>query len=139
MEISKLDRNFLSSSNGEEKEGILWKNILEEPFSLEGLPFHPENKNPFYRLPEKLDPILPSGIRELSHHTAGACVRFRSDSPFIRLKAELAFSCDMDHMPRIAVPDSTPTAEVPAKRNLPSNGPFPLPPVKLLSIHEKAE
>lgn len=101
MEISKLDRNFLSSSNGEEKEGILWKNILEEPLSLEGLPFHLENKNPFYRLPERLDPILPSGIRELSHHTAGACVRFRSNSPFIRIQAELAFSCDMDHMPRI--------------------------------------
>ena len=33
-------------------------------------------------------------------HTAGACVRFRSASPWIAVRATLADGCDMNHMPR---------------------------------------
>ena len=99
MEINKIDKNFLSQDLSGEEE-IIWKNVLEEPFSLEGLAWRKENQNPFYRTPERMGERLPEGMRELSHHTAGCCVRFRSDSPVIRLKAELEYSCDMNHMPR---------------------------------------
>ena len=74
---------------------------MDAPFVIEGLPWLKENNGTFYRL--ELDSSaskVNDGVKELSWHTAGACIRFRSDSPEIMLRAKLAHSCDMNHMPR---------------------------------------
>ena len=99
MDISKIDKNFLIIKPDD--EGYCYMDILSEPFALEGLAWRHENKKPYYRLPEWMTQNeINEGALQLSNCTSGACIRFRSDSSMITLKAKLAHGNDMNHMPR---------------------------------------
>ena len=98
---AELDPNFRPALVGGRE--VIWHDALRGgAFSLEGLPFRAGPDAPLRRLPgERSAPyvMLDSG-NGLMRHTAGACVRFRSDSPWIAVRATLADGCDMNHMPR---------------------------------------
>lgn len=82
---------------------VVYYDVKSQPFSLEGLPFLAENNGEYYRTPMRLTRAETSyGVKNLSKHTAGAAVRFRSDAPGIVLRAELFHSYDMNHMCRMA-------------------------------------
>ena len=98
MDISKIDKNFAASETS--SDGFVYTDISTVPQLLEGLPFYRENGR-FYRLPEWFTANeVNAGALELGWHMSGVCVRFRSDSPEIMVRARLHKSADMNHMPR---------------------------------------
>ena len=99
MDVSSADKNFAPARVGDRE--VVWHDAARAPFSLEGLPFRAGPDAPLWRLPESgPEPFVAAGAAGLMRHTAGACLRFRSDSPFVAVRARLADSCDMNHMPR---------------------------------------
>lgn len=99
MEITKIDKNFAAQEVDE--NGCLYRDVKEKPFSLEGLAWYEENEKAYRRLPVRFtENEINSGAISLSPHTSGVCVRFRSDSKQIMIRATLFASCDMNHMPR---------------------------------------
>ena len=96
INISQIDSNFKTQEVDGHK--IIYHSVMNKPFVFEGLGW----KNyPYYRIPCNFtDKDVNNGVLELSHQTAGCCVRFRSNSKYIALKAQLEYSSDMNHMPR---------------------------------------
>ena len=63
-----------------------------------------DTESPFDRLPSRAKGKVPDSVWGLSKHTAGLCVRFRTDSPSIFLKMDLLSSIlAMPHMPATGV------------------------------------
>ena len=63
---------------------VVYYDVKNQPFALEGLPFLAENKGEYYRTPMRLTRAETSyGVKGHSHNTAGVAVRFRSDAPGI--------------------------------------------------------
>ena len=117
MNISELDKNF----KVETISGLDFRfyDVTQAPFSLEGLAWK-DGDTPYHRLPSRITAqaladsmikLMPETaenaltwgktLLELSKHTSGACVRFRTNSKSIALRATLRDSCDMSHMPRM--------------------------------------
>lgn len=95
-DISQIDKNFRAAVV--DNHETIYYDISQEPFVFEGLAWHNQK---FYRLPKHFTiEEINEGALELANHTAGCCVRFKTDSKFIALRAKLIHSCDMNHMPR---------------------------------------
>lgn len=96
-DISKIDSNFKAAVvDGRE---TVYYDTENAPFVFEGLAWNKHSD--YFRLPKHLTKEeVNQGALELSHHTAGCCVRFQCDSPFITIRAKLTHSFDMNHMPR---------------------------------------
>lgn len=99
-EITEIDKNFRAADVGRLK--FHYHNALKAPFSVEGFPW----KKPglaFFRLPPELtEKEVTGGALWLARATTGGAIRFRSDSPCLTIRAELAYTADMNHMPRAA-------------------------------------
>ena len=99
MDIGSIDRNFAVETKAE--DGFIFRDVKQEPFKIEGLPWFRENSREYCRLPKTMtEKDVNEGALALAHHMAGVCVRFRSDSPELLIRAGLAYSTDMNHMPR---------------------------------------
>ena len=99
MDISRIDKNF--SPEPADENGFMFRDVKLEPFRLEGLAWFHENQHAYFRLPKTFtDKEVNSGALSLAYHTAGVCVRFRSDSPEVMIRAKLVYGCDMNHIPR---------------------------------------
>ncbi|MBE6378363.1 MAG: hypothetical protein E7051_06045 [Lentisphaerae bacterium] len=99
MDITKIDKNFCARSADE--NGFIFCDVKNAPFVIEGLAWYNENNGAYYRLPKTFTgKDVNAGALDLSNHTAGVCVRFKTDSPEIMLRAKLAHGCDFNHMPR---------------------------------------
>ncbi len=98
MKIEEIDRNFATASVDGQK--VIYKDVTTAPFSLEGFAWFGKDRR-FARLPSGLTKEeVNEGALFLGNQTAGGAVRFRTDSRIIVLRAELAYSSDMNHMPR---------------------------------------
>ena len=75
-----VDRNLQVNSNVDET-GAKFYNVREEPFEVYGL-YNYRTEKTFKRLPDELS-NLSWGIKNLYRNTAGARVRFSTDSDFI--------------------------------------------------------
>ncbi|WP_302453881.1 SGNH/GDSL hydrolase family protein [Victivallis vadensis] len=96
--IAEIDRNFQTASVDGMK--LEFHNALAAPFAVEGFAWRSPG-GPLYRLPEHFTTAeINKDALLLAHHTAGGAVRFRTDSAAIVLRARLAASFDMNHMPR---------------------------------------
>jgi hypothetical protein len=95
--ILNIDKNFKSSVLGSRK--YEFHSPLEAPFEISGLPWLKENNCKFCRLPEQILPDCSEGVQELAWHTSGAAIRFKTDSAFIAVAAELRNADIMPHMP----------------------------------------
>ncbi len=101
MKIEDIDSNFKPATLGDQE--YHFRNVLEEPFAVDGYPFRKQwaDSELFRRLPPSLEGKVNDGCFWTGlHHIAGGAVRFRSDSPYIAIRARLADSADMSHMPR---------------------------------------
>lgn len=68
---------------------LIFRDCREAPFSLHGL-LSPNDERPYYhRLPMKTAKSTSDAVVYLSSHTAGGRVRFRTDSPYIAIRAAL--------------------------------------------------
>ena len=102
MKIEEIDSNFKPAMIGD--RAVVYLDVLKKPFSVEGLPWPSpaSEKWPFARIPPTLtkEQVNESALKLGWHMTSGGAIRFLSDSPFIAIKAVLAHSYDMNHMPR---------------------------------------
>jgi len=86
-DLSKLDKNFAVEKFDGLK--VVYRDALEQPFVLEGFPWYEKGK-PLYRLPADTKPKdISGGVWYLAKHTSGGVVRFRTDSPYIVVKASI--------------------------------------------------
>ncbi len=98
MKIEDIDKNFAVATVG--SLNVCYANALKAPFVLEGFPWLDPTRI-FNRLPTSFtETDVNAGALYLSNHTAGGAIRFRTDSPHIALRTQLAHSSDMNHMPR---------------------------------------
>ena len=91
--IEDIDRNF--SSTVVDGCDLVFCNVKNEPFEIYGL-YEPKKDGPFARLPDDGD--FSTGVKVLKNNTAGAKVRFATDSPYIAIYAEIGEVCHMAHM-----------------------------------------
>jgi len=98
IKIEEIDKNFQQAKVG--GKDVSYKDALQAPFVLSGFPWRDPEKV-FNRLPAAFtDKDVNPGALSLSRHSTGGAIRFRTDSPYIALRAQLAYSSDMNHMPR---------------------------------------
>ena len=96
MKISDIDKN-LAVENTTGLDGIVWLDVKDPPFSIHGL-WQTEKGVGFLRMPEETAKAASDGVYWLSHHTAGGRIRFRTDSPWIALKAVMPDNGTMPHI-----------------------------------------
>ena len=100
MDIAKLDR-FMQARPAPE-EGVRWLAPFEPPLVLEGFAFFEQN-GAYRRLPLDSDAVFSragrAALTELGTNTAGGCIRFRSSTGRVLVRARLAAACAMHHMP----------------------------------------
>ena len=94
MDISKIDRNFALPGNVQ-KEDIVWMEASEAPFVIYGA----TATDPYQRMPVEIAKTVNDGVAHLCKNTAGIRVRFRTDSPYIAIRARWKNQCRMPHMP----------------------------------------
>ncbi|MBQ4575296.1 MAG: hypothetical protein IJA85_08905 [Clostridia bacterium] len=68
---------------------LIFRDCRETPFSLHGLLCPSEERPYFHRLPLNVAKAASDAVVYLSSHTAGGRVRFRTDSPYIAIRALL--------------------------------------------------
>ena len=79
-------------------EDILWLDVHDAPFVLNGFPEVQPAGEPFRRVPKDVAGATSEGVAALALNTAGGRVRFKTDSPYVAIHAEMANICRMDHM-----------------------------------------
>ena len=97
-DAADFDRQMAAqNARGEE---ILWHEVPNENILVEGLGFFAEERR-WNRLPQSLSGMLQAqrpALIELSSHMAGACLRFRTDSRAVWVKAAVNAAPYMAHM-----------------------------------------
>ncbi len=83
MDIAKLDRNFAVQTEID-RTGLHFYDVEEAPFRVYGTKMVDGR---YRRLPEAVAAATNNGVREMHTHTAGARVRFVTDSPRIAIRA----------------------------------------------------
>lgn len=96
MRIEDLDKNFITAKLGDTE--FVFCEPTQAPFALNGLAWYDRDRV-FCRLPQDSLEGLSAGVRGLAWHTAGAQVRFRSNSKKLALKVQLLSPSNMSHMP----------------------------------------
>lgn len=98
VKIEDIDSNFKPAKV--ENLDICYYDVLKEPFALEGFPWRDQSMV-FNRLPSTMtEKDVNKGALYGSKLTSGGTIRFRTNSPCLTLRATLAYSSDMNHMPR---------------------------------------
>ena len=95
MDIKKIDKNFDTSF--ECPEDVEWHSVREQPFSIHGV-FYSEDEGVFRRMPKEVADATSERVSLLSKYTSGGRVRFKTDSPYIVLRAEEPFVSPVAHM-----------------------------------------
>lgn len=91
--IYDIDPNFRIGSTLD-KTDVVFRDIRQSPFSIHGV-FFADGK--FRRMPESVARAVSEGVYCLHANAAGGRVRFRTDSPYIAIAAELANIGKMPH------------------------------------------
>ena len=95
MKIEDIDKNF-NVETSIEREGIVFQNVLNKPFKVHGL-MHVDGK--YRRMPEEIAKGTNSGVHTLHSHTAGGRLRFKTNSPYIAIKANIPNLFNGVHFP----------------------------------------
>ena len=96
LKIEQLDKAMQKKTA--DSSNIKWYSPLTSPFRLAGFPWIYRDKA-YRRLPAGKEFNLPVNVDILADCTAGGQISFRTNSPRLVLKAELAGKANMDHMP----------------------------------------
>jgi len=96
MKISDIDKNLaVESATG--LSPIVWLDAKEEPFRIHGLAVKKKG-SPFLRMPAEVAASVSEGVAWLNNHTAGGRIRFRTDSPWIAMRAVMPDNATMPHI-----------------------------------------
>ena len=91
--IEEIDRNFAVPGTVELPDGR-FLNALQPPFEVSGL-FYENGR--FRRIPEAVAQSVNEGVLILHANTAGGRLRFRTDSPYVAIHAEMPCISRMAH------------------------------------------
>lgn len=98
QDISEIDKNFRPAKVG--NLAVNYFNALKQPFEVTGFPWRKDG-GPLYRIPGNLtEKEVNRGVLILAWHTSGGTVRFKTDSPYLTIRADYQRFSDMNHMPR---------------------------------------
>ena len=98
QDITEIDKNFRVAKVG--KLSVHYFNALKAPFEVTGFPWW-NGKGPLYRIPENFtEKEVNRGVLALARHTSGGTVRFKTDSPYLTIRADYRSFSNMNHMPR---------------------------------------
>ena len=79
---------------------LQWKNPLAESFqTVHGQAWQDELKGTYYRLPERAKEVVRKPVWDLSRHSAGLSIVFRSNAPEIKVRYAVTEGFAMAHMP----------------------------------------
>ena len=92
-QIASIDKNF-AIKTALEKEDIQFYNVLNAPFVVKGV-FYEDGM--FRRMPEAVAKTVSEGVLYLHSNTAGGRVRFRTNSSYVAIHAEMAGVGKMSH------------------------------------------
>jgi hypothetical protein len=98
--IEEIDKNFAPAEIGQRK--LIFLDIKNKPFEISGLAWFDQEQE-YCRLPVSRLPETNEGVQRLAWHTAGAMLRFKSDSKTLAIRYELSSPDDMSHIPRTAI------------------------------------
>lgn len=101
MRIEEIDKN-LKVDKEINKEGLRFYYFEDEPFKIYGNLKRGEGRR-LYRLPLEVAKNTSPGVAELSSHTAGGRVRFKSDSKRVAIIAKYAGYGNMPHFPMTGI------------------------------------
>lgn len=97
MRIEDIDKNFAATPLS--RDDIVFHDVRKEPFRIYGL-YNPRTEEVFRRMPKNVADAVSPGVANLALHTAGGRVRFKTNSPFIAVRADMPPMGPMSHMPR---------------------------------------
>ena len=92
--IAEIDKNLVIETSFE-REGLVFKSALEEPFKIYGI-YHDGKQ--FRRIPQDVADKTNDGVARLCKNTAGGRIRFTTDSPYIAIKVILPHETLFSHM-----------------------------------------
>ena len=85
MKTDRMDPNMMV--HVEADDSFLFRNVLEEPFSIHGLRIPQEDAPFFHRMPRAVAEQVNPGVARLYSFAAGGRIRFRTDSTRIGVRA----------------------------------------------------
>ncbi len=88
MRIDELDKNFAVSLNLSKKDVKVY-DACDAPFSLHGLIPPRDEADRFRRIPEDVARAVSEGVYGLHANTAGGRLRFKTDSDYIAIVADM--------------------------------------------------
>ncbi len=94
MKISEIDKNLAVETHLELPD-VVWFDAKEAPFRIHGLAVTGKD-DIFRRMPQEVADNTSEGVAYLNTNTAGGRIRFRTDSPYVAVKA---VTVDDDIMP----------------------------------------
>ena len=81
-----------------------WKNPMNESFHvLRGQAWKNELKGTYNRMPDRAEKTIRKAVWDLSKHSAGMSIAFRSNAPQIKIRYQVSGSFSMPHMPSTGV------------------------------------
>ncbi len=95
MRIEDIDKNFKIETSIS-REGLVFQNVMNAPFKVHGL-MHIDGK--YRRLPEETAKGTNPGVHSLHANTAGGRLRFKTNSPYIAIKALMPTHYNWVHFP----------------------------------------
>lgn len=95
FDISKIDANFKVETKIE-KDDIKFYDADDVPFKIYGVKREGDR---FRRMPENVAKAVSEGVYSLHSNTAGARVRFVTDSPYVAIYAKIDKNAKMAHFP----------------------------------------
>ena len=90
-----VDKNLIVETNIGESD-VVFYDVRNAPFSVYGL-YNYQEGSKFKRIPTEIAQATNSGVAHLYSHTAGARVRFSTDSQYVAIKAEMPVIGRMSH------------------------------------------
>ncbi len=99
MRIEEADKNFVVDSKID-KPDIVWLSPKDDPMSIHGLWNPKETTDCYLRMPKETADAVNDGIGYLNTHTSGGRIRFKTNSPYIALKAVMPENGTRSHMAR---------------------------------------
>ena len=95
-QIQDIDKNFVLK-NIKPEDDVVWFDVRTAPVDIYGF-YNPKTEPRFHRLPKEVTDKCGDGVKALETHTAGGRVRFKTDSPYIAIKAEWPWRFKMANM-----------------------------------------
>lgn len=96
MRLSEIDKN-LAVNTAITATDIEWYDITEAPFEVRGV-FYDKIEGAFLRMPREISKTVSPRVDALNFNTSGGRVRFKTDSDYIAIRAELLDADSMAHM-----------------------------------------